>query len=283
MTLIKKDEDVQPEFDPAAVMKMEKFILQIKELAVYLGNFRITSGSGLEHCFIDSVNEYTNRILNNNRTQVGSLRYSRSGFNFFCITGNNGKSSNIYCRKAIEILFPAHNLDSASRPNRFGTTLLSYGCSVENYGWNSSAFSVFSKTDDSEYRINVWRDDLHFPKDLSLKCFINVLKSIEYFANEDWWCTWWVKYYNIFWNLFIIALDEDAYNNQLSDVIELAHYWDFDEHMLRDWCRAVEYVMNGNKLSENCDFECETVEGARFFLHQEYDDDHQEYDDDATK
>ena len=66
----------------------------------------------------------------------------------------------------------------------------------------------------------------------------------------------------------LLAIDDDIYNKQLSNIIELAHYFDFDEPMMRDWCRAVEYVLAGNKLSEDCDLECETVEGARFFLHK---------------
>ena len=59
-----------------------------------------------------------------------------------------------------------------------------------------------------------------------------------------------MKYYIIFWNLFLAAMDDDIYNEQLATVAELA-------------------VFVGNKLSEDCDLECETVEGARFFLHKE--------------
>ena len=78
-----------------------------------------------------------------------------------------------------------------------------------------------------------------------------------------------MKYYIIFWNLFLAAMDDDIYNEQLATVAELAACFGFDEPMMRDWCRAVEYVFAGNTLSEDCDLECETVEGARFFLHKE--------------
>lgn len=78
-----------------------------------------------------------------------------------------------------------------------------------------------------------------------------------------------MEFYIIFWNLFLIALDDSLYNDQLPVIAELASYFGFDEPMMRDWCRAVEYVFAGNKLSEDCDLECETVEGARFFLHKE--------------
>lgn len=78
-----------------------------------------------------------------------------------------------------------------------------------------------------------------------------------------------IRYYIIFWNLFLAAMDDDIYNEQLAAVAELAACFGFDEPMMRDWCRAVEYVFAGNKLSEDCDLECETVEGAKFFLHKE--------------
>ena len=73
----------------------------------------------------------------------------------------------------------------------------------------------------------------------------------------------------IFWNLFLCALDDDIYNKQLSLVVELAHCFKLDEHIMGDICRAVEYVLSGKKLSEDCDLYCETVECAKFFLGHE--------------
>lgn len=73
----------------------------------------------------------------------------------------------------------------------------------------------------------------------------------------------------IFWNLFLCALDDDIYNEQLPLVIELAHCFKLDEHIVADICRAVEYVLSGKKLSEDCDLYCETVECAKFFLGHE--------------
>lgn len=78
-----------------------------------------------------------------------------------------------------------------------------------------------------------------------------------------------LRHYIIFWNLFLAAMDDEIYNEQLATVAELAACFGFDEPMMRDWCRAVEYVFAGNKLSEDCDLHCETVEGAKFFLHKE--------------
>ena len=73
----------------------------------------------------------------------------------------------------------------------------------------------------------------------------------------------------VFWMLFMAALDDEIYNNELDSIIDIAYCMDFDEAMIRDWCRAVEYVMQGNHLQEGCDFPCETLEGARFFLHKD--------------
>lgn len=267
MTLRKKETDIQPEFDPAEVIKMEKFTKWIEELAVYLGAFKMWDSWG-NSPEITNIYEYDKRIVNNDRTRddCRSFEYHSSGYNFLCVTGNNGKISNPYYMKAIEVIFPAHNF--VSRYIHFGHTLLPYGCNVEGYGWNDPKLTLHNKINDKQYRINVWRNDLQFSPNCSKQYFNNVLKSIDYFAADGYSRTWWVKYYNIFWNLFVIAIDDDAYNEQLSNVIELADYWDFDEPMMRDWCRAVEYVLAGNKLSEDCDLACETVEGARFFLHK---------------
>lgn len=72
----------------------------------------------------------------------------------------------------------------------------------------------------------------------------------------------------IFWMLFIAALDDEIYNNELDSIIDIAYCMDFDEAMIRDWCHAVEYVMQGNRFSQNCDLRLETEEGKRFFLHE---------------
>lgn len=75
--------------------------------------------------------------------------------------------------------------------------------------------------------------------------------------------------YIIFWNLFLCALNDDIYNEQLPLVIELAHCFKLDEHIMRDLCRGVEYVLSGKKLSSDCDLQCDTVECAKFFLGKE--------------
>ena len=72
----------------------------------------------------------------------------------------------------------------------------------------------------------------------------------------------------IFWLLFLAAIDDDLYNNELSAIIDLAYCLKFDEPIIRDWCRAVQYVLEGNHLAEDCDLTCETAAGKQFFLHE---------------
>ena len=270
MTLLKKEADNQPEFDPAEEIKMEKFTQWIKELAVYLGDFRIACNNG-DRLLITNIEEYNNRLLNGTIHHKRCC-YDKIPFNFICITGNKGKSLNLYSKKIIETIFPVNTilLDSYKNPY-FGSNNVKYGSDICNFGWTNTAINELLPTITpacTKRHINVWRDDIHFFSNYSKKIFDYLLQCIDVYDCNGYYHTWWVKYYNIFWNLFIIAIDDDAYNEQLNNVVELANYWDFDEPMMRDWCRAVEYVLAGNKLSEDCDFECETVEGARFFLHK---------------
>lgn len=73
----------------------------------------------------------------------------------------------------------------------------------------------------------------------------------------------------LFWHLMLLAIDDEIYNNEIANVIDLAYNLRFHESMIKDWCRAVEYVLAGNELKEDCDLQCETEEGRQFFLHQE--------------
>lgn len=72
----------------------------------------------------------------------------------------------------------------------------------------------------------------------------------------------------IFWMLFTTAINDEIYNSELSNIIDFAYCLDFNETMIRDWCRAIEYVLADNHLSENCDLVCESEEGKTFFLHK---------------
>ena len=76
------------------------------------------------------------------------------------------------------------------------------------------------------------------------------------------------KLYTIFWNLLLIAMDDDLYNQYLSKAINLAHLLSIDENLLQDLCHGVGYVLAGKKLNQDCDLQCKTAECRTFFLHK---------------
>lgn len=73
---------------------------------------------------------------------------------------------------------------------------------------------------------------------------------------------------NIFWNLFLLAIDDNIYNEEAENVADLAAIYHFTPEMMADWCNAVNYVLSGKRLSKNCDLICKTEAGKKFFLHQ---------------
>lgn len=77
------------------------------------------------------------------------------------------------------------------------------------------------------------------------------------------------EYYElVFWLLFTAAIDDNIYNNSLSDIIDLAYCLEFNEEMINDWCKAIEFVFNGNQLcEEECNLKLDTKEGKWFFFH----------------
>ena len=74
---------------------------------------------------------------------------------------------------------------------------------------------------------------------------------------------------NVFWNLFLLAIDDNIYNEEAENVADLAAIYHFTPEMMEDWCNAVNYVLSGKRLSENCDLICMTEAGKKFFLHQQ--------------
>ena len=64
-------------------------------------------------------------------------------------------------------------------------------------------------------------------------------------------------------------MDDSLYNKYLSEVTDLAYCLCFTDDMIRDWCRAVAFVMEGHKLSADCGLQCESEAGKQFFLHQD--------------
>lgn len=69
----------------------------------------------------------------------------------------------------------------------------------------------------------------------------------------------------IFWLLFSAAANDEVYNRELSNIVDLAYCFDFDEKLLRDWCRAVTFFATNGKLDKNSGLKLETDEGKKFF------------------
>ncbi len=72
----------------------------------------------------------------------------------------------------------------------------------------------------------------------------------------------------IFWLLFSASVNDEIYNNELSNIIDLAYCLGFDENMTRDWCKAVAYLIAGNRFGDGANLQLSTAAGKSFFLHQ---------------
>lgn len=72
----------------------------------------------------------------------------------------------------------------------------------------------------------------------------------------------------IFWLLFSASIDDEIYNNELSNIVDLAYCLGFDENLIRDWCKVVAFVVNGGQLDEKSPIQLETAAGNAFFLHK---------------
>ena len=73
----------------------------------------------------------------------------------------------------------------------------------------------------------------------------------------------------IFWLLFGAAVNDDIYNNELSNIVDLAYCFDFNEKMLRDWCKAVSFFAANGKLDKDSPLTLETSEGRKFFVNSD--------------
>lgn len=254
--------------DTNTIVKMERFLIWMKEIALYVGKDVLT-GYYQEH----PMNNSHSREINNIDNYDACILQKREKYwpyhdRYLCVTGGKGESDNPYVKLLVENIFPVYPIN----PEYFqlGTFWkVLYQRKLVLYG---EEYVVEGKVQEeiSKYELP-WRDDLKFsPTQYSQRILSNLINCIRDYDKNRWrqYKGEW-KHYIIFWNLFLAAMDDDIYNEQLATVAELAACFGFDEPMMRDWCRAVEYVFAGNKLSEDCDLECETVEGARFFLHKE--------------
>jgi hypothetical protein len=69
----------------------------------------------------------------------------------------------------------------------------------------------------------------------------------------------------IFWLLFGAAVNDEIYNNELSNIVDLAYCFDFNEKILRDWCKAVAFVAQNGKLDKDSLLQLDTYTAQQFF------------------
>lgn len=70
----------------------------------------------------------------------------------------------------------------------------------------------------------------------------------------------------IFWHLLALVYDESN-DQELAKTEDLAIQIGFTKAMLRDWHKAVDYVLEGNVFDLNCELKFESEEAKIFFLH----------------
>ena len=76
------------------------------------------------------------------------------------------------------------------------------------------------------------------------------------------------EYYRlVFWLLFGAAVSDEIYNNELSNIVDFAYCLGFNEDLMRDWCKAVAYVLSGGRFEEVPNLQMITEQGKKFFLH----------------
>lgn len=71
-----------------------------------------------------------------------------------------------------------------------------------------------------------------------------------------------LKFNIIFWSLFIVAVDEKAYNEKLSDISDIAYLIGFTEEMLEDWITALKLILEGKDFKN---YSYVTAEANLFF------------------
>lgn len=69
----------------------------------------------------------------------------------------------------------------------------------------------------------------------------------------------------IFWNLLAVTLDENVFETNINKIIDLAYMFEFSEAMIKDWCRAVEFVLSGDFKEDFEQLNFETAEANQYF------------------
>ena len=255
MTLIKSKEEYIPQNNHYSLgerIKLEKFSSLIRETSLYL----LKSAEPLLTIIVPSYYKSMDHFKFCNMHDI-------------CVAAGEGNISNIYVKEMIEIIFEKRNIQDlfsgdfdSSEKGRTMRYNEDAGIVTEE---SVSEYIHFMCDENYGSAPYVWRDDIEFDRNHMgiFRVIIDCARNIPGTSQEAGFC----PEYTIFWNLFLTALDEEIYNSQLSNVIDLAYMLNFDENMIRDWCHAVEYVLNGNHLNENCNLHCDTDAGRWFFLH----------------
>ncbi len=146
--------------------------------------------------------------------------------------------------------------------------MMVYSWNVDMWKRNIKVPSLFVR---SEVRRNVYYDILEktifdFDESLDLLETVGEVLRDKTASNKPHYSKN-LSYSWIFWLLFMAAVDEQIYNNELSGIVDLAYCLKFDEGMIRDWCKVIDYILSGNILCEESELELETSEGNDYFLH----------------
>lgn len=91
--------------------------------------------------------------------------------------------------------------------------------------------------------------------------FIEQIRKCNKCYNEWQCCS--VPMHLMFWLIFIVSVDNENYNENLSIVSDVAYLLGFDEERLADWVVAVKGVLEGKKLNE---MEYKTESAKSFFI-----------------
>ncbi len=143
-----------------------------------------------------------------------------------------------------------------------------YNCDVDKYQYTYYIPDFIDKYNNNKFvkvLTNEMRDFSDYGNDKGPK-LISAAEAIDRFHANKYETE---EFRLVFWLLFMASVDNDIYNNEFSAIIDMAYCLGFDEAMIRDWCRAVEYVLSGNFLTFGCDLNCETSNGKHIFLGEE--------------
>lgn len=76
------------------------------------------------------------------------------------------------------------------------------------------------------------------------------------------------EYEMIFWWLVILVLDTNLYRQYLNYLSDIADIFGFTEDMIKDWCEAVIYWLDGNDIDDKSKIEFLTTDANNFFKHK---------------